>query len=440
MLLGTQKINELNHLEIGGCDTVDLAARFGTPLYIMDEWSIRSRCQAYRNAFLAEYGSAEVAFASKAFITTAMCRIVDQEGLWLDVASAGELHTAKCAGFPTERIVFHGNFKSAEELEMAVQSRVGLVAPDSLDEIDLLDVIAQEAGVRQCVILRCNPGVDPHTHRLISTGQEDSKFGFNIKNGDAMQAVKKVLSLPGLQLAGLHCHLGSQLLDLTPYSEAASVMAAFIKQIAYKTGAGIDILNMGGGVGVRYIEEHQPPTIEQFAKLVSESIIVAAANVGIAKPRLLVEPGRSIAAEAGTTLYSVGPIKECSIPDPPYKRTYLAVDGGLSDNPRPTMYDAVYSALLANKAGSQPTCEYRVSGKHCETDLLIASVVLPEAKIGDLLAVQTTGAYNYSMASNYNRFTRPAVVLVKDGQADLIVRRETLDDLVKCDMIPDRLK
>ncbi|MGI6296260.1 MAG: diaminopimelate decarboxylase [Armatimonadota bacterium] len=439
MLLGTQKINALNHLEIGGCDTVDLAAEYGTPLYVMDEEWIRHRCRTYVSSFAAEYGDASVAFASKAFINTAMCRIIDQEGLWLDVASAGELYTAKCAQFPTEKIIFHGNYKSAEELEMAVESGVGLIAPDSLGEIELLSVIAEDAGVRQCVILRCNPGVDPHTHRLISTGQEDSKFGFNIRNGDAMKAVKSVLSHSGLSLAGLHCHIGSQLLDPTPYIEAANVMASLIRQIKDETGAEIGLLNMGGGVGIRYVEEHQPPSIEQYAKLLSESVIVACATVGIDKPRLMVEPGRSISGEAGTTIYSVGPIKECGIPEPPGKRTYLAVDGGLSDNPRPTMYDAVYSALLANKAGSEPTNEYRVSGKHCETDMLISSVLLPDAKTGDLLAVQSTGAYNYAMASNYNRFTRPAVVLVKDGQAELIVRRETLEDLVKCDLVPQRL-
>lgn len=440
MLLGTQKINDINHLEIGGCDTVDLAAEFGTPLYVMDEAAIRSRCRAYRSSFASEYGDSAIAYASKAFVVTAMCRIIDQEGMWLDVASAGELHTAKCAGFPMERIILHGNFKSREELEMAVESGVAYIVSDSLDEIELAGAIAEDAGVTQCIALRCNPGVDPHTHRLISTGQEDSKFGFNISNGAAMAAVKKAMSLPGLKLAGLHCHVGSQLLDPTPYVETAQVMAKLIRQVSDETGAAIGLLNMGGGLGVRYTEEHNPPTVEGFAKIVSEAVIIACAEAGIPKPKLMVEPGRSIVGEAGTTIYSIGPIKECGIADPPGKRTYLAVDGGLSDNPRPTMYDAVYSALIANKAGDAPAREYRVSGKHCETDMLISSVMLPEARLGDLLAVQTTGAYNYAMASNYNRFTRPAVVLVNNGQADMIVRRETLEDLVDCDVVPDRLK
>ena len=440
MLLETQKVNARNHLEIGGCDTIDLAAQFGTPLYVMDEALIRQNCKKYKDSFTTFYGESAVAFASKAFMTKAMCRIVDQEWLWLDVASAGELYTAKCAGFPMQRIIFHGNYKSLEELEMAVSSGVGLIAPDNFTEIEQLNEIAEEAGVRQCVILRCNPGVDPHTHRLISTGQEDSKFGFNIRSGDAMKAVRKTINSPGLNLTGLHCHVGSQLLDAMPYVDAAKAMTGFIKQICDELGVRIDLLNMGGGIGVRYIEEHQPPTITQWAELIGNSVTQAAKDAGTTKPRLMVEPGRSIVGEAGVTLYSIGPIKECGIPEPPGKRTYLSVDGGLSDNPRPTMYDAVYSALIANKASDEPVKEYRISGKHCETDILIPSVLLPEAKTGDLLAVQTTGAYNFSMASNYNRFTRPAVILVRDGKADLIVRRETLDDLVNCDLMPDRLE
>ena len=237
---------------------------------------------------------------------------------------------------------------------MAVESGIAYIVPDSLDEIELLSAIAEDADVTQCIVLRCNPGVDPHTHRLISTGQEDSKFGFNIKNGAAMEAVKKAMTLPGLNLAGLHCHVGSQLLDPTPYVEAARVMANLIRQVSDETGAVIGLLNMGGGLGVRYVEEHAPPTVEGFAKIVSEAVIIACAEAGIPKPKLMVEPGRSIVGEAGTTIYSVGPIKECGIADPPGKRTYLAVDGGLSDNPRPTMYDAVYSALIANKAGDAP--------------------------------------------------------------------------------------
>ena len=440
MLLGTQKVNSKNHLEIGGCDVVDLAADYSTPLYVMDEQLVRQNCRSYKTAFQEEYGDSGIAYASKAFIVTAMCALVDQEGMWLDVASAGELYTAKCAGFPMDRVFFHGNYKTPDELDLAIEYGVKYVVVDSFMELELLSSIAEDAGKIQNVILRCNPGVDPHTHRLIRTGQEDSKFGFNIKNGLAMKAVKAALQSKGVELCGLHCHVGSQLFDLAPFVEAAPVMANFIRQILDETGTEIEVLDLGGGLGVRYLEEHNPPSVEFFAKTVSEVLIVAVAEAGIKKPMLIIEPGRSIVGEAGTTIYSIGPVKTVSIPEDPGEKTYLSVDGGLSDNPRPALYDALYSALLANKAGSQPTKQYTVSGRHCETDMLIPSVQLPEAKTGDLLAVQTTGAYNHAMASNYNRFTRPAIVFVADGSSDLVARRETLEDLVNCDVLPDRLK
>ncbi|MEN6583969.1 MAG: diaminopimelate decarboxylase [Armatimonadota bacterium] len=439
MLLGTQNINSRNHLEIGGCDVADLAAEFGTPLYVMDEKAIRDKCRAYKQAFAREYGDVDIAYASKAFILTAMCALVDQEGFWLDVASAGELYTAKRADFSMGKVIFHGNNKSADELEMAVEYGVKYVVVDSFVELELLSSIAEDAGKTQGIMLRCNPGVDPHTHRLISTGQEDSKFGFNIRNGLAMTAVRQAVAAKGISLEGLHCHVGSQLFDITPFTEAAPVMANFIRQVCDETRVEIEVLDMGGGLGVRYLEEHNPPSVAEFAKIVSESVITAVAAAGIAKPRLILEPGRSIVGEAGTTLYSVGPIKEVHIAEDPGVRTYLSVDGGLSDNPRPALYDAVYSAILANKAGNEPTKAYTVSGRHCETDMLIPRVLLPEAKTGDLLAVQTTGAYNHAMASNYNRFTRPPVVFVMDGKAELVARRETLEDLVKCDVVPERL-
>lgn len=440
MLLGTQRINSRNHLEIGGCDVIELAAEYGTPLFVMDEQEIRNRCRNYRSAFAAEYGGAEIAYAGKAFLVAAMCGLIDQEGLWLDVASAGELYTALLAGFPASRILLHGNYKTPEELRMAVESGVGFVVVDSVDELAQLSEICRGLGRTQRIFLRVNPGVDPHTHRLISTGQEDSKFGFNIRNGAAMQAVRAALEAPGLDLAGVHCHVGSQLLDISPFAECAPVMTGFIGKVLKETGLELEYLDMGGGLGVRYVDDHRPPSTTVFAKTVSEAVITSAAVEGIAKPKLILEPGRSIVGEAGTTIYTVGPIKTVSIPEPPGERTYLAVDGGLSDNPRPALYGAVYSALLANRAGDPPVRTYTVSGRHCETDLLIPAVRLPEAAPGDLLAVQTTGAYNYSMASNYNRFTRPAVVFVADGRAELVARRETLEDVVRLDVVPDRLR
>lgn len=440
MLLGTQKINDRNHLEIGGCDVVELAAEFGTPLYVMDEALIRGNCRRFREAFEAEYEDSGVAYASKAFILSAMCALAAHEGMWLDVASAGELHTARRAGFPMDRVLLHGNYKTRDELEMAVECGARFVVADSFDELETLESIARAAGKVQHILIRCNPGVDPHTHRLIRTGQEDSKFGFNIKSGAAMEAAKAALGLSGLRLAGVHCHVGSQLFDLAPFVEAAPVMAEFMRQVREEAGAELEVLDMGGGLGVRYLPEHSPPSIEEFAKTVSEAVICAVAEAGISKPMLIVEPGRSIVGEAGTTIYTVGPIKQVNIAEDPGTRTYLAVDGGLSDNPRPALYDALYSAMLANRAGDSANTTYTVSGRHCETDMLIPSVVLPEAQTGDLLAVQTTGAYNHAMASNYNRFTRPAVVFVMDGHADLVARRETLDDLVRCDLVPDRLR
>ncbi len=440
MLLGTQKVNGKNHLEIGGCDVADLAAQFGTPLYVMDEKFVREKCREYKKAFELEYGGADIAYASKAFIVTAMCALVDQEGMWLDVASAGELYTAKQAGFPMGRVVMHGNFKSGDELEMAVDLGVKYVVVDSFQEIELLNVIAQDAGKKQEILLRCNPGVDPDTHRLIRTGQEDSKFGLNIKDGSAMQAVKQTLGSDALVVKGLHCHVGSQLFDLSPFIDSAPIMIEFIKQIVTETGASIEVLDIGGGLGVRYLEEHNPPSVDEFAKTISEALITACAVAGIEKPRLMLEPGRSIVGEAGTTIYTVGAPKEVNIAQDPGTKTYLPVDGGLSDNPRPSLYDAKYSAILANRANDAQTKTYTVCGKHCETDNLISNIALPEAKTGDLLAVQTTGAYNHSMASNYNRFTRPAVVFVMDGKADLVARRENMEDLVVCDLIPKRFK
>lgn len=440
MLLGTQRINERNHLEIGGCDAVDLANEFGTPLYVMDEQAIRENCRRFRAAFEKEYGASGVAYASKAFLVTAMGALAAQEGMWLDVVSIGELHTARLSGFPMNRVLLHGNYKKPAELEMAVEAGVRYVVAESLAELRTLDEIARARNKIQEVMIRCNPGVDPHTHRLIRTGQEDSKFGFNIRSGAAMEAARTALGLPNLRLAGVHCHVGSQLFDLTPHAEAAPVMVGFMRQVRDETGAQLEVLDMGGGLGARYLPEHNPPSIEEFARTVSGAVSEAVREAGISKPTLLVEPGRSVVGEAGTTLYTVGPIKEVNIAEEPGRRTYLAVDGGMSDNPRPALYDALYSAILANKAGSEPARTYRVSGRHCDTDTLIPGIQLPEAEAGDLLAVQTTGAYTHSMSSNYNRYMRPAVVFVMDGRAELVARRETLDDVVRCDVMPERFK
>ena len=433
MFLGTQKINKNGHLEIGGCDTIDLAKEYGTPLYVMDEDLIRINAKKYISSIKSNYPDADIAYASKAFIVVQMCKLAKEEKLWIDVASAGELFTAKIAGFDMKKVLFHGNFKSDMELQMACDEGVFAIVCDSFSEIDKLDSIARSKSIIQDVLIRCNPGVDPHTHSMIATGQEDSKFGFNIKSGDAMLAIKKINSKENIKLIGLHSHLGSQLLEENPFEECAPIMADFFATVINETGLDLKVLDLGGGLGVRYLEEHKPMPIEQFTKMIASNVKDAFNVKGLKLPKLILEPGRSIVGEAGTTLYTCGEPKICHLKDG--DKIYLPVDGGLSDNPRPALYDSQYTELIANKANLDKDTVYTVSGKHCETDKLFINVRLQKAECGDILAVQTTGAYNHAMASNYNRFTRPAVIFVKDGKARLVYRRETLDDIIKCDII-----
>lgn len=438
MLLGTQRINQAGHLEIGGCDTVELAHEFGTPLYVMDEDNIRENCRRYKQAFAERYPDSSITFAGKAFLNLAMCRIADEEGVGLDVASDGELYTAIQAGFPMERILFHGNNKSVREIEMALTYDVGRVVVDNFQELETLASLAAEMGKEPKVLLRCTPGIHPHTHRLISTGQADTKFGFNIADGSAMKAIVRALELPRIALKGIHCHIGSQLLDTMDHEHASRLMAKFAREILDKTGLVLEEIDLGGGLGIRYIEKHDPPSIEEFAERTCTAFLKALAKQKLVTPKLLLEPGRSIVGEAGTTLYTVGAIKEVHTKEGP--KTYAAVDGGLSDNPRPALYNAVYEAIVANKASAEPTATVAIAGKHCETDVLIKAACIAPPETGDILAVQSTGAYNYAMASNYNRLTRPACVLVSNGHADLIARRESLDDLISHDMVPERLR
>jgi len=439
MLLGTQRVNALGHLEIGGCDAVDLAARFGTPLYVMDETLIRANCRRYRQAFESRYPDSVVAYAGKAFLSLAMCKIVAEEGLWLDVSSAGELYTALKAGFPPDRIVMHGNNKSLEELEMVLDHGIARTVVDNDYELSLLDELTRKRDKIAQVLIRATPGIDPHTHRRIRTGQADTKFGLNIQNGAALAAVRQALRCPRIALKGLHCHVGSQLLDTHAHHEAIHIMVNFIKEVLDTTGLVIEELNIGGGLGIRYLESHNPPTIDQFAEEITTTLHKTLSYRKLIPPRLFQEPGRSIVGEAGTTLYTIGTIKQVPIKEEPGTRTYVAIDGGMSDNPRPQLYDAKYEALVANKVTEPRTELVSIAGKHCETDILIWDIKIPPVQPGDILAVQCTGAYNYAMASNYNRFPRPATVLVKDGQAEVIIRRETYKDLIAQDVIPERL-
>jgi len=435
MLLGTQRINEAGHLEIGGCDAVELAERFGTPLYVMDEAEIRAKCRAYRQAFEKHYDDVTVAFAGKAFLTLAMCRIAQQEGLGLDVASAGELFTAVRAGFPTQRMYLHGNYKSDDELRAALDVGVGWTVVDSATELDQIQRVAAEKGTAVRIMLRVTPGIKPDTHSYVQTGQIDSKFGLGIETGEAMAAVMRACSLANVNFAGIHCHIGSSIHVLEPFEIATSMMVQFAADVKRVVGAEVREINMGGGLGVCYRPTDSPPSIADYAEVIVRTLRAEVQRFRLSLPRLSVEPGRGIVGEAGTTLYRVGVVKHI-----PGVRTYVSVDGGLSDNPRPALYQARHNAILANRANETETRKFTISGRHCETDTLITDSEGPLPREGDILAVQTTGAYCYSMASNYNRFTRPAVVLVGDGRAEVIVERETPEDLVRQDRIPDHLQ
>ena len=440
MLLGSQRINAQGHLEIGGCDALDLAREFGTPLYVMEEDVIRDNCRRYKAAFDARYPKNDISFASKAYLNMAICKVVESEGLSLDVASAGELYTAIKAGFPMERVLLHGNNKSQAELEMALEHRVGHVVVDNLPELRQLAALAKQRGTTQPILIRVTPGIDPHTHRRIRTGQEDTKFGLSIASGAALEAVTEALgAAPQIKIVGLHCHIGSQLLDSQTHEQAIDIMVGFLRKVADATGWMPEVLDIGGGLGIRYVEGQPPPTYEEFAETIVSALRTALTKYAVPEPILWQEPGRTLVGEAGTTLYTVGVIKKVPIPEAPGTRTYVAIDGGMSDNPRPQLYDAVYEALVANRAGEPKTQIVAVAGKHCETDILIQSARTQVLETGNILAVQSTGAYNYAMASNYNRFTKPACVFVRQGQADLVSRRETLDDVVRLDLVPERL-
>ena len=434
-LHGTQTITNQGHLEIGGCDTVKLAQQFGTPLYIMDEQHIREICREYYAAFVEGLDNAEVIYASKAFSTMAMCRLIDEEGLGLDVVSGGELYTALQAGFPAARIYFHGNNKSLAELRQAIQAGVGRIVVDNFYELAVLEDLAGELHRRVDILLRLTPGIDAHTHEYIRTGQIDSKFGFTLSNGAADQAVDLALSYEHVVLRGVHAHIGSQIFELESFRHEVAVMIEYMAQVRDRTGYLLEELNLGGGFGIYYADGDSPAGIADYAQVVGDSLQEACHVYKYPRPKVIVEPGRSIVGTAGTTLYTIGSTK-----DIPGVRKYVAVDGGMGDNPRPALYQARYEAVVANKANAQPVEVVSVTGKCCESgDMLIWDIELPAVEAGDYLAISSTGAYNYSMSSNYNRLPRPAVVLVNEGSAEIIVERETFRDLIRNDVIPERL-
>lgn len=435
-LHGTMQKNERGRLVIGGCDAVELVREFGSPLYVMDEEFIRNNCRNYYESFTGTYPNSQVIYASKAFLTTAMCHLIESEGLGLDVVSSGELFTALKAGFPVEKIYFHGNNKTFEELKLALESKVGRIVADNLFELDNINKIAAALRIKANILLRITPGIEAHTHEYIQTGQIDSKFGLVMSNGQAMEGIKRALELENINLKGLHCHIGSQIFELESYQHAAEVMMEFLHKVSQETGQQMEELNLGGGFGIYYASGDKPGSVKTYATIVMETIKRLAGEYSFPVPKVIVEPGRSIVGEAGTTLYTIGPVK-----DIPGVRKYVAVDGGMTDNPRPALYQARYEAVLANKLDAPKEEEVSIAGKCCESgDMLIWDLHVPAVQPGDILAVFCTGAYNYAMSSNYNRIPRPAVVLVRDGHADLIVRRESMDDLLRNDVVPERMK
>ena len=408
-------------------DLESLAEEYGTPLFVYDEDDLRRRCREY----VTHFGEGNVAYAGKAFLCRAMVHLVHEQGLYLDVATGGELHVALRSGFPPERLVLHGNNKSDEELTAALEAGVGRIVADSFDELDRLEAFAADRGVIPRVLVRVTPGVEAHTHVFIETGTEESKFGFTVNDGVALAAVRRVVESRVLTFAGLHSHIGSQIYVLESYRRAVEIVVGLAVEIAAATGATVDELNVGGGLGVRYLLDDPHRDVGEYAKALRGALDDACSAARLAaRPRLMVEPGRSIAAPAALTVFRVGTVKR--IPDGP---TYVAVDGGMSDNPRPVLYGAGYEAYLPARVDEPRPLVASIAGKHCEQgDIVVADAHLPSSvAVGDLLVVPVTGAYGYSMASNYNKVPRPAVVFVRDGRARVVVRRETLDDLLRLD-------
>jgi diaminopimelate decarboxylase len=423
LLPRSASVDEEGRCRLGGIALDDLAQRFGTPLYVYDEAELRGRCREYVTAF-----PGGVAYASKAFLCSAMARLVADEGLDIDVATGGELNLALHAGVAPARVVFHGNNKSETELEAALRVGVGRIVADSFAELDRLEVLVAGGYPAPAVMVRVTPGIEAHTHEYLETAIDDSKFGFGLGHGAALAAVERIVGSPSLRFAGLHCHIGSQVFRSDSFDRALDKMVGLAAQVESKVGVEVEELNMGGGLGVRYLHDDDPPNIAEHGAAVHTALEKAVAAHGLrSTPRLTTEPGRSIAAPAGITLYRVGTIKEI-----PGVRTYVAVDGGMSDNLRPVTYGARYEAFVPSRILAPRLATMTIAGKHCEQgDLLLRDAALPaQLALGDVLAMPVTGAYGHSMASNYNRVTRPAVVFVRDGSARVVVRRETDDDLL----------
>lgn len=425
-LFGTMKTEE-NSLVIGGIKATKLVEQYGTPLYVMDEEFLRNNCRKYYRSFKCDSRGNKVAYAGKAFLTLAMCNLINEEGLYLDVVSGGELYTAYKAGFPLDKVLFHGNNKTLEEIDMGVCLGVGTFVVDNLYEIEQLNQKAKEQNRVQNIYLRITPGIEAHTHDYIKTGQIDSKFGFAPVGDNIINAINRAIKLKNINLRGLHCHIGSQIFEIEPYEEAAEVMIELMKRIEDKTGYLIEELDLGGGFGIYYSKGDSPKETKEYCEAILNKVDNVCKKVGLKRPKLVIEPGRSIVGNTGLTLYTIGSIKNI-----PSIRKYVSVDGGMTDNIRPALYNAQYECIVANRMVYESKEKVTISGKCCESgDILLEGIKIPSVLSGDLLAVMSTGAYGYSMANNYNKIPRPAVIMVKDGKSRVICKRESYEDMIR---------
>jgi len=430
-------INQNNHLTISGCDTVELAKQYGTPLYVIDEAFVRNNCRIFMQAMQKHLNGGRVMYASKAFMNKAICKVVCSEGLGIDVVSGGELFTALEAGIAPELLELHGNNKTRSELEMAIENDIFRIIIDGFDELDLIEAIAQEKGKKNISIsIRLRPNIEAHTHEAVQTAKLDCKFGLGISDGQALEAAKRIINSPYMALKGIHCHIGSQIFDVSPFSVLAGHFITFADELRAATGVILEEFNFGGGFGVWYHGNDDPKEFEQYIIEISTNLRKNCEQINYPMPSVSIEPGRSIIGAAGTTLYTVGGVKE--IED---VRTYISVDGGMFENVRTAMYGSKYTALAAARMNEEHITKQSIAGKCCESgDMIVWDALLPQIKTGDTLAVLTTGAYNYSMASNYNRNAVPAVVFVKDGKSALAVKRQSYEHITANDIIPDYLK
>ncbi|MBN2462768.1 MAG: diaminopimelate decarboxylase [Dehalococcoidia bacterium] len=427
----TKDVDNSGHLHIGGCDCVELAKKFGTPLYVFDEVTLRSRCQEFKAEFTKRYAKTLVIYASKAFLNKTIATILKEEGMGLDVVSGGELSLAQSVDFPREKVYFHGNNKTAEELKLALDWGIGRVVVDNFDELELLNSLARDRKVRQTILLRLNPGVDPHTHHHTTTGILDSKFGFPLATGQAEAAVAKAMAASNSELAGLHFHLGSPIPDISPYETAINLALNFAREMRDKHGLHLAEFSPGGGFAARYTVDQHTPGVADYAEAITTRMANLTDELGLARPKLIIEPGRAIVAQAGVALYTVGSIK-----DIPGVRKYVCVDGGMGDNIRPALYEARYEVLVANRVNDDESIKVTIAGKYCESgDILARDINLAPVSPGDIIAMPVSGAYAIPMSSNYNMVPRPAIVIVKGGKAQLIRKRESYKDLLRLDLV-----